>query len=138
MREALVASWTDVGDRIVTLAEEFPAENYDYRPAAGVRSFAEQLRHVAFWNDHTAASLRGESPDGSANELPARKYATRAAIVKALRKSFDEVRELASNGAAKKADAAQSLVAMIEHNGEHYGQLVVYYRLNGIVPPSSR
>lgn len=139
MRDALVAGWQDVGTRIIALAETFPADRFDYRPAPEVRTFADQLRHIAFWNDYTAAQLRGETPDGSANELPAAQYATRDAIVDAVRRSFEDVRTLAAkNGIAKKPEALQSLAAMIEHNGEHYGQLVVYLRLNGIVPPASR
>ncbi len=139
MRDTLVGGWQDIGNRIVTLAEAFPADRFDYRPAPDVRTFAEQLRHIAFWNEYTAAQLRGESPDGSANELPAAEYATRDAILGAVQRSFEEVRSLAAkNGIAKKPEALQSLAAMIEHNGEHYGQLVVYLRLNGIVPPASR
>ncbi len=139
MRDTLVAGWQDIGNRIAALAEAFPADRFDYRPAPDVRTFAEQLRHVAFWNEYTAAQLRGESPDGSANELPASEYATRDAIVGAVQRSFEEVRSLAAaNGAAQKPEAVQSLVSMLEHNGEHYGQLVVYLRLNGIVPPASR
>ena len=139
MRDTLAASWKDIADRVVQLATEFPEEKYDFRPAPEVRSFAEQLRHVAFWNDYTTAQLKGEEPDGSANELPAAQYATREAVVQAVRRSFDDViRSIERNGVGKKPAAMQSLVAMLEHNGEHYGQMVVYYRLNGLVPPSSR
>jgi hypothetical protein len=70
MRDALLASWREVGDKIVALAEEFPAEKYEFRPAPGTRSFADQLRHLAFWNDWVRDSLAGGQPDGQANELP--------------------------------------------------------------------
>jgi len=59
--------------------------------------------------------------------------------VKVLRSTFDDVSTefKAMNGQASAADA-DTLVSFIEHSGEHYGQLVVYARLNGIVPPASR
>jgi hypothetical protein len=63
MRDALLASWREVGDKIVALAEEFPAEKYEFRPAPGTRSFADQLRHLAFWNDWVRDSLAGGLPD---------------------------------------------------------------------------
>jgi hypothetical protein len=59
--------------------------------------------------------------------------------VKVLRSTFDDVaKELGTmNGSATSADA-DTIVSFIEHSGEHYGQLVMYARLNGIVPPASR
>jgi len=48
MNDLLLNRWTQIGDKMTKLAEEFPEDRYDARPAADVRSFAEQLRHVAF------------------------------------------------------------------------------------------
>ena len=136
MSDVLRTRWSEIGDKIVLLAEEFPAAEYEFRPADGTRSFAEQLRHVAFWNDWVRESLAGKEPDGTANEIPAAKYRTKKDILAALRKSFDGVAKAVS---AKNGDAPlDTLVAFIEHNGEHYGQLVLYSRLKGIVPPASR
>ena len=139
-RDIMVARWTEVGDKLVALAEEFPEERYDVRPAPDVRSFAEQLRHVAFWNEYARKALRGEKADGSANELPAATYATKKKLVRVLRESLDGVKaELANGNGKAPADAAvDTVVSSIEHNGEHYGQLVVYSRLAGLVPPASR
>lgn len=135
-RDALTTRWKQMGDKVTALAAEFPADRYDYRPAPGARTFAEQLRHVAFWNAYVGGTLRGEPTDGDANELPAARYATKAAIVPALDASFTDV---ARAIAASAPDAASpTVVPFLEHNGEHYGQLVVYYRLNGLVPPLSR
>jgi hypothetical protein len=104
MRDSLMTRWSEVGDKLVQLAEEFPAERYDFRPVPEVRSFAEQLRHLAFWNLYVAQKLRREEAHGDANELPATTHPSRAEIVPTLRES----------------------------------QLVVYFRLNGLVPPASR
>jgi uncharacterized damage-inducible protein DinB len=133
MTNLLLARWSDIGDRLVAVAQEFPANKYEFRPTPDVRTFAEQVRHVAFWNEHLAAVLRGEKPDGSANTLAAEKYPTKSAVTGALRESVDAVKAELSKGNGADADA---VISFIEHSGEHYGQLVVYYRLNGLVPPT--
>ena len=139
MRDVLVTRWSEIGDKLVTLAEEFPEDRYDATPVPEVRSFADQLRHVAFWNRYVQKTLRREEADGQANELPRASYTSKAKILKVLRATFDDVAtELgAMNGSANKSDA-DTMVSFIEHSGEHYGQLVMYARLNGIVPPASR
>ena len=139
MRDVLITRWSEVGDKIVRLAEEFPESKYDVRPVAEVRSFADQLRHVAFWNRYVQKTLRREEADGQANELPRATYPTKAKVVKPLRNSFDEVAKEfdAMNGKASSSDA-DTMVSFIEHSGEHYGQLVMYARLNGVVPPASQ
>ena len=139
MRDVLVTRWSEIGDKMIKLAEAFPEDRYDARPVPEVRSFADQLRHVAFWNKYVQKTLRREEADGNANELPAAAYPTKSKIVKALRSSFDDVaRELGGmNGSANKNDA-DTMVSFIEHSGEHYGQLVMYTRLSGIVPPASQ
>jgi uncharacterized damage-inducible protein DinB len=138
-RDVLVTRWSEIGDKMVKLAEEFPEDRYDARPVPEVRSFADQIRHVAFWNRYVQKTLRREEADGKANELPRASYPSKAKLVKVLRSTFDDVaREFAAmNGSASKADA-DTMVSFIEHGGEHYGQLVVYARLNGVVPPASQ
>jgi uncharacterized damage-inducible protein DinB len=135
--DVALARWSEIGDKIVQLALEFPEDKYETRPTTEVRSFADQLRHVAFWNAHFCKSLRREDSDGSANELSREIYPTKAKIVAALRTSFDDVKTELSNGAREVSDL-DSLITYVGHNAEHYGQLVVYYRLNGLVPPASR
>jgi len=137
-RDVLVARWSEIGDKLVRLAEEFPEDRYDAHPVPEVRSFADQLRHVAFWNRYVQQTLRREPADGQANELPRTAYPTKAKLVDVLRSSFEDVAtELDTRGANVEADV-DTLVSFIEHGGEHYGQLVVYARLNGVVPPASR
>ena len=139
MRDVLVTRWSEIGDKMVKLAEEFPEDRYNARPASDVRSFAEQLRHVAFWNRYVQKTLRREEADGQANELPQASYPTKSKIVRVLRSTFDDVAKefRAMNGKANSTDE-DTMVSFIEHGGEHYGQLVVYARLNGVVPPASR
>ena len=134
--DMLATSWSELADKVVTLAKEFPADKFDSRPVPGIRSFADQLRHIAFWNDYVRKTLRHEEADGAANELPRDAYPTKAKLVPALRASFDGVTSEIKT--SKGTPDESTLLSFIEHTGEHYGQLVVYCRLNGIVPPSSR
>jgi hypothetical protein len=138
-RDVLLKQWTDISEKVVQLAEEFPEDKYDFRPVAGVRTFGDQLRHVAFWNGYVAKTARGEKADGKLNELPKSEYPTKAAVVKALKSSLAEATALLKQEPATPSAKLLNLwVSFTEHSGEHYGQLVVYYRLNGIVPPASR
>ena len=139
LRDVLLKQWTDISEKVVQLAEQFPEDKYDFKPVAGVRTFGDQLRHVAFWNGYVAKSARGEKADGKLNELPKSEYPTKAAVVKALKSSLAEATALLMQGPATPSVKLTNLwVSFTEHSGEHYGQLVVYYRLNGIVPPASR
>ena len=142
MSRVLETRWTDVGDRLVALAESVPEESYDYRPVPEVRSFAEQLRHVAFWNDYLRDTLRGDDADGAANEISPTDYPGRKEILPALRESFYGVRAELARGNGKGGAGADEkrldlTVSYVDHAAEHYGQLVVYARLCGVIPPAS-
>ena len=138
LRGVLLDGWNSIGDKVVGLAEGLPADKYNFKPAEGVRTFADTLRHVAFWNDWVVRTARGEKPDGKPNELPKADYATKPAIVAALKKSIAEGTAQLTAGADPAPKAAELWMSFIAHSSEHYGQLVVYYRLNGLVPPASR
>ena len=138
-RDVLLKHWTEIGDKVVKMAEEFPEDKYDFRPVPAVRTFADNLRHIAFWNTFVSKTVKGEKVDPKVNELPKAEYPTKAAIVKALKTSLDEATDLLKKSPPTPSAKVSDLwVAFIEHSGEHYGQLVLYFRLNGIVPPASR
>ena len=138
-RDVLLARWTEVGDKVVALAEAVPEAKYGWRPTPEARTFEGQLRHLAFWNSYAAATLRGEKPDGQANELPAADYPTKARLVRALKGSFAEVgKQLQHGPASPEAPAVDTLASFLAHGAEHYGALAVYARSTGIVPPASR
>ena len=124
---------------MIKLAEEFPEEKYDYKPVETVRSFADVLRHVAFWNEWVARTARGEKPDGRQNELPKAQFATKASIVAALKSSLALAEaELKKAGSTPEPRSARLWMSFMSHSSEHYGQLVVYFRMNGLVPPETR
>jgi uncharacterized damage-inducible protein DinB len=135
----LVARWKAVNEKLTALAEEVPASKYDYRPVDGVRTVAEVLRHVAFWNRYVADSARGKKGDEAANELPQKEFSTKPQIVSALgRSAEDAANALQESPSGLSPELAGMLISFVEHNCEHYGQLVVYARMNGITPPASR
>ena len=134
----LIRRWEQVCQKLTALAEEVPENKFDYRPVQVVRTFADVLRHVAFWNQYVADSARGRKGDGTANELSRDGYSTKTRIVDALKRSAaDAADALKGNASGLSPEMAEMVVTFIEHNSEHYGQLVVYARLNQIVPPAS-
>lgn len=135
----LIVRWEQAGEKLAALAEEFPANKFEYTPAEGARTVADVLRHVAFWNHIVADRARGKKADEAANELPKAKFSTKAEVLAALKRSTaDATKALNENSSGLTPEQCEMLVSFIEHNCEHYGQLVVYARLNGIVPPASR
>ena len=148
--KAVLDSWNDIGRKLIAMAEDFPEDKYDYKASAAERTFAENLLHVAGVNYYFTNAVRGEKPPAGENP-PRSQYKTKTDVVAFVKKSF-------ADGAAAieaRGDKGMSEIVVdpytnedtrisdyaygfIEHSGEHYGQLVVYYRLNGIVPPESR
>ena len=142
MSKVLETRWTDIGDKLVALAESVPEESYEYRPVPEVRSFADQLRHVAFWNEYLRDTLRGDDADGTANEISPKAFPGRTEILPALRESFERVRAELAKGSGKRGASTDEerldlAVSYVDHAAEHYGQLVVYARLCGVIPPAS-
>ena len=139
MREMLLRHWNQVGDQVIKLAEEFPEGKYDYKPKPEVRTFAEQLRHIGFWNLFVIKTVRGEKIDPKINELSKAEYPSKESLVKILKSTVADAAKLLERSPADLPVKSAGLwVSFIEHSGEHYGQMVVYYRLNGLVPPASR
>ena len=135
----LAERWEQASRKIAELGESFPEDKMESRPAPGARTPGEVFRHVAFWNQYVADTLRGKPADDSTNELPLAGYPTKAAVLEALRRtSEDAAAALRERETSLDSKAAELVMAFVEHTSEHYGQLVVYARLMGIVPPSSR
>ncbi len=135
----LVNQWNQLGRKVAELAEEFPEEKYEAAPANGVRTFGSVLRHLAFWNQYVADTARGKKAEEAANELPLAEFPTKAKTVKALKRTTDDAAAaLGEHSGEQNLKIAELAVSFIGHTAEHYGQLVVYCRLAGIVPPASR
>jgi hypothetical protein len=147
--KVLLDSWNEIGRKLIAMAEDFPEDKYDFKPKPEQRSFAEQLLHASNGNYFFINPAKGlKPPTGDPKRTD---YATKAAVVAFVQKSFADGAELIkSKGetglsdlqvdpfANQQARFSDQAWGFIEHCGEHYGQLVVYYRTAGLVPPESR
>ena len=148
--KVVIDSWNDIGRKLTAMAEDFPEDKYDFKPTPAQRSFAEQLLHAAGANYYFINPLLGQKPPAGDN--PSRdQYKTKADVVAFVKKSFaDGAAALKTKGdkgmndlivdsfANQQVRVYDYAYGFIEHSGEHYGQLVGYYRLAGLVPPESR
>lgn len=135
--KSFTAQFEDTNRRLLAMAKDFPEAKYGYRATKDVRSFGEIIVHVSSGNAYAAKAGRGEK--ASWDEIDPKGYTTKAAMVALLEKTIaDANATLKATPEDRWAKTVQPWLAVIEHAGEHYGQLVVYYRNNGMVPPESR
>lgn len=147
--KVVLDSWNEIGRKLTVMAEEFPEDKYDFKPTPAQRSFAEQLLHAAGSCYFFTNPVMGVKPQAA--EDPKRAdYPSKAAVVAFVKKAFaDGAAAIQAKGEKglttevvytpdQKARVIDIAYGIIEHSGEHYGQLVVYYRLAGLVPPESR
>lgn len=133
----------------VDAAEAMPEDKYDFAPPAsygefkGARTFAEQLKHVVEANGYFFHDPSKPLVD---NRAAVEKLKTKAEIVAALKESFAEAHayvdaitpENAFVTTATGGTRAGTAALGMAHFMDHYGQLALYLRMNGIVPPASR
>jgi uncharacterized damage-inducible protein DinB len=135
--QSMSRNFDSLNQRILDMAQDFPAEKYDYRPTKEVRSFGEVMVHIISGNQYAAKAGRGEPANW--DELDPKDFKGKAEIVAALQKSIIDAGAALKNAPAERlTKTLNPWLDVMEHAAEHYGQLVVYYRLNGIVPPESR
>lgn len=152
---ATVAQWFTMIERsFVSLADAMPAEKYGFKPTNGefkdVRTFGEQVKHVACSNFGFFNEIeKKEPPSGCATGGPS-PATTKAELMTYLRESFDYAQsvlrrmtpanalEPASGPYGGKSTRLGLTTLAVWHASDHYGQLVVYLRMNGIAPPASQ
>jgi uncharacterized damage-inducible protein DinB len=147
--------WNDIGNKLIAMAQDFPEDKYDFKLQKDERTFAENLLHVAAVDYDLMRSASGSNigPDfGKNKHNPSRDvYKTKADVVKLIQQAVADgaslIQEQGDAGLDKITKYAwgnrmvhnsYTWMFAIEHSGEHYGQLVVYYRANNLVPPDSR
>ncbi len=144
--------WTE--GQFLTAAEAMPEAKYSFVPSAGefkgVRSFAEQVKHVAFANFAFFNEIEGKTPPQSCEKGGPAPAKTKAELVKYLQDSFDYGHHVLATINEKNALARVEgpyagpntrlgiAVTAVWHIADHYGQIVEYLRMNGIVPPSTQ
>src|ERR1700730_17932295 len=126
-----------VTKNILDMAQDFPADKYDFRLKPEMRSFGEVIVHVTSGIVYAAKKGRGENVNW--DEIDAKNYKTKDQIVALLQKSIeDATTTLKSVPEESFTKNLNPWMSVIEHSAEHYGLLVAYYRANGMVPPQSR
>ena len=130
---------------LIRSAEGMPDANYSFKPTPEVRSFGELIGHVANANFAICATAKGEKSPATQDF---EKTTEKAALVKAIKDAFaycDPVYQMADadlSAAAELFGMKMSRLGFafmnVTHNNEHYGNLVTYFRLKGMVPPSSQ
>ena len=148
--QALRNTWNEAKTNVRRSADVMPEAKYGFKPVDSVRTYGAILAHVAGAAYEFCAAAKGETAPFT--EAGVEKSATtRAAIIKALDGSIaycDEVFKTLDDAKAAQmapgafggpqAPRAQALIGNTGHFQEHYGNLVTYLRINGLVPPSSQ
>lgn len=139
------AAWTTISGNIVKAAEKLPESDYSFRPAEGVRTYGQLIGHVT---DAHYAFCGPLSSEKKASPGAEKKLTSKTELVAALKESVAYC--TAAVDAMTDAQAAEmvklfgrdkpklsALTMNIAHDNEHYGNIVTYLRIKGVVPPSS-
>ncbi|HEX4631075.1 MAG TPA: DinB family protein [Chthoniobacterales bacterium] len=143
--------------KLIDVGEAMPADKYSFAPAngefKGVRTFAEQVKHVAAANYILAAAALGEKPPPDAgDETGPKALRTKADISDYLKGSFGALHKAAAAIDDKNTVLTSPAISPLQgtgtrlglvveallHSANHYGQMVEYLRMNDVVPPASR
>jgi uncharacterized damage-inducible protein DinB len=154
---AVDATYAWVEGQFVPAAEAMPEDKFNFAPTGGefkgVKTFAQQVKHIAAVNFFLGGKILGEKPPAEIGnpEIGPDSLKTKAEIVKYLKESFSYARKAVASITAKNGTTSMpapfgggtttplGLATLLAFHGmDHYGQMVVYLRMNGIVPPASR
>ena len=154
MATTVAQSFTMIQRSFVNLADAMPAEKYGFKPTngefTGVRTFEQQIKHVACANFAFFSQIENKEPPPKCDTGGPSPAKTKAELMTYLRESFDYAQKvLRTMTSANALDPAGGpyggpstrlglTTLAVWHASDHYGQLVVYLRLNGIVPPASQ
>jgi formylglycine-generating enzyme required for sulfatase activity len=151
--DEMLQAWNQIGNKLVAMAQDFPEDKYDFKVQKDERTFALNLLHAAALDFVLIRRISGSNlgPDFGEGDNPSRDlFKTKADVVKFVQEAVaDGAKVIQQQGDAgldkttkffggRLAHNSYIWTFAIEHSGEHYGQLVVYYRANDLVPPDSR
>jgi uncharacterized damage-inducible protein DinB len=154
--EVLDRTVLNLEHEFVPAAEAMPEDKFGFAPTngefKGVRTFAQQIKHVAAVNYELGAALLEQKPPVDiGDESGPESMTSKADILKYLRESFEYVHKAIATIQEKnlvqtvKSPFGEGSVTRLglatsvsSHGFDHYGQMVEYLRMNGIVPPASR
>lgn len=148
--EALKLHWTRTRKMMTAIVAAFPEDKYDFRPVKEVRSFREMVAHMISDSYSHIGYVAGMSRAES--EKLTKKYdgiKTKAEFLKAMGESYDygdkilstitdkNAMDMVSGMRSEKMTRVEAALVAFEDQMDHYGNLVVYLRLNGVVPPDT-
>jgi uncharacterized damage-inducible protein DinB len=151
--DEMLDRWNDIGNKLVAMAQDFPEDKYDFKVQKDERTFALNLLHAAALDFVLIRRISGSNvgPDFGEGDNPTREqFKTKADVVKFVQEAVaDGAKVIQQQGDAGLDNTTKFFggrmmhnstiwTFAMEHSGEHYGQLVVYYRANNLVPPDSR
>ena len=131
---------------LIRSAEQMSEQNYAFQPTPEVRTFGQLIGHVANANYLFCSAVKGEKNPSTGDF---EKTTAKAALVQAIKDAFaycDAAYQIADMKAMEevtlfegmKGSRLWALMFNVAHNTEHYGNVVTYFRLKGMVPPSSQ
>jgi uncharacterized damage-inducible protein DinB len=149
--QALRAHLTRLRGMLVSIVGAMPEDKYDFRPTKDVRSFREMVVHLVSDTYSHSGYIMGRSRDESEKlaEENSKGMKTRAEYLKALERAYDygdkmlagitdqNAMDTVSAMRGVKTTRIEAALQAFEDQMDHYGNLVVYLRLNGIVPPDT-
>ena len=143
----VVKDWADQKDLLVKLAAAMPDDKLGFKPTPAQRSYGEHILHIAQVNVALLAAVGGKAPAPTIDM----KATTKAAMIKQMTDSFDygaallkEFDNTTIQGTVTQpfgmgpATRARVFFFLVAHTQDTYGQMAVYLRLNGGVPPASQ
>ena len=149
--------WNQIGNKLIAMAKDFPEGKYDFRVQKDERTFGQNLVHVAAADYDLISRVAGShvGPDfgKDIHNPPPEAYRTKAEVVKLIESAVADgaavIRQQGDTGLDQTmpfgwetgrhvVHVSYIWLTAIEHSTEHFGQLVVYYRANNLVPPESR
>ena len=151
--DEMLDRWNYIGNKLIAMAQDFPEDKYDFKVQKDQRTFALNLLHAAALDFVLIRRISGSNvgPDFGEGDNPTREqFKTKADVVKFVQEAVtDGAKVIQQQGDAgldnttkffgnRMAHNSAIWTFAIEHSAEHYGQLVVYYRANNLVPPDSR
>jgi len=151
--DEMLDRWNGIGNKLIAMAQDFPEDKYDFKVQKDERTFALNLLHAAALDFVLIRRISGSNvgPDFGEGDNPSRdQFKTKADVIKFVQEAVaDGAKVIQQQGDAgldhttkffgnRMAHNSTIWTFAIEHSGEHYGQLVVYYRANNLVPPDSR
>ena len=138
---ALQAFVSSTEKLLMGVAHEMPADKYDFVPTGGefrgVRSFGKQLKHAAAVQYLVANSILGEPVNAEmSDERGPDAVRSKADVIGYLQGSFEALHRAAAT--VDERNAFSPIAGVVAHSSNHYGQVVEYLRMIGLIPPASR